>query len=166
MAFENRKLAPNLNFNTLRTGIPSLQEGRIKVVDELQDFDGSLIGINSFGVSGANIHVLLKSHDKEKVNGAIPTDDLARLVLWSGRSEEAINTIFDNLEANPMDAEYIALLQNSQISTFPMNTYRGYGLFSYNQDDGTTKCNGRSVENFVESKRPIVFVYTGMGAQW
>lgn len=166
LAFETKKIPPNINFKKLRSGIPSLQEGRLKVVDEIQDFNGSFIGINSFGIGGANVHILLKSHDKEKVNKAIPTDNLPRLILWSGRTEEAVNTVLRSLEDKPLDLEYVALLQNSQVLTFSKNTHRGYGIFSHNHEDETTKCIEKSVEINVESKRPIVFVYTGMGAQW
>lgn len=166
LAFENRKLAPNLHINKVRSGIPAFEEGRIKVVDEVQEFNGSLIGINSFGVGGANVHLLLQAHDKEKVHDGIPADDLPRMVLWSGRTEEAINTIFDNLESTQLDAEHIALLQNTQVQTASLNTYRGYGIFNHNRDDGTTSCLGKSVINNLEAKRSIVWVYTGMGAQW
>ncbi|KAL7014528.1 hypothetical protein ACKWTF_015986 [Chironomus riparius] len=166
LAFENRKLAPNLHINKVRSGIPAFEEGRIKVVDEVQEFNGSLIGVNAFGVGGANVHLLLQAHDKEKVQKGIPADDLPRMVLWSGRTEEAINTIFDNLESTQLDAEHIALLQNTQVQTASLNTYRGYGIFNHNRDDGTTSCLGKSIINNLEAKRSIVWVYTGMGAQW
>ena len=166
LAFENKKLAPNLHFKKLRSGVPALEEGRIKVVDEVQDFDGSLIAVNSFGAGGANVHILLQANDKEKVNGGIPADNLPRLVLWSGRTEEAVNAIFENLENTPLDTEYISLLQSSQALPPALNTYRGYGIFEYNRDDGTTKCLGKNVLANLEAKRSVAWVYTGMGAQW
>jgi fatty acid synthase len=166
LAFENKKIPPNMHLKNLRTDIPAFDEGRIKVVDEVQDFNGSLIGINAFGVGGANVHLLLQAHDKEKVNKGIPADDLPRMVLWSGRTEEAVNNIFENLEKSPLDAEHIALLQNTQTSTAVLNTYRGYGIFEYNRNDGTTRCLAKNVVNNLEAKRSIVWVYTGMGAQW
>ncbi|CAG9811694.1 unnamed protein product [Chironomus riparius] len=166
LAFETKKLASNLHLKKIRSGIPAFEEGRINVVDEVLDFNGSLIGINSFGVGGANVHLLLQAHDKEKVHDGIPADDLPRMVLWSGRTEEAINTIFENLKSTQLDAEHIALLQNTQVQTASLNTYRGYGIFNHNHDDGTTSCLGKSVINNLEAKRSIVWVYTGMGAQW
>ena len=166
LAVETNKIAPNLHLKKIRSGIPAFEEGRIKVVDEVQDFDGSLIGINSFGVGGANVHLLLQAHNKEKINNGIPADDLPRMVLWSGRTEEAVNFLFDQLENTQLDAEHIALLQNTQIATASLNTYRGYGIFGHNHDNGTTSCLGKSVINNLEAKRSIVFVYTGMGAQW
>ena len=166
LAFETRKLAPNLHLKKLRSGIPAFEEGRIKVVNEVQDFDGSLIGINAFGVGGANVHLLLQAHGKEKINGGIPADNLPGMVLWSGRTEEAVNTILDNIENTQFDAEYIALLQISQSSTAVLNTYRGYGIFKHNRDNGTTECIKKYVLTNLEAKRPVVWVFTGMGAQW
>ena len=81
-------------------------------------------------------------------------------------TEEAVNNIFESLEKTQLDAEHIALLQNTQVATAVLNTYRGYGIFEHNRDDGTTNCLGKSVMNNLEAKRSIVWVYTGMGAQW
>lgn len=166
LAFQNKKLAPNLHFNRMRSGIPALEEGRIKVVSEVTDMDVNLIGINSFGVGGSNVHLLLQAHDKEKVNGSLPTDDLERIVVWSGRTEEAVNSVLENVEQKQMDVEFIALLHNCQKMTANLNTFRGYGIYGVNKDDGSTKCHGKGIINFLEGKRPIVWVYTGMGAQW
>lgn len=129
MTFENRKIPPNIHFKTPRPGIPSLQSGRLQVVSEPQDFHGSLIAVNSFGFGGANAHALLQINPKDKINYGIPNDDLQRLVLWSGRTEEAVNVIFDSVLKQPLDREYIALLQSIQMSTQSSNTYRGYALF-------------------------------------
>lgn len=129
-AFENRKIPPNIHYNSPRPGIPSLQAGRLHVVSEAEDFDGSLIAVNSFGFGGANAHALLQINPKDKINFGIPIDNLPRLVLWSGRTEEAVNVIFDSVLKQPLDSEYIALLQNIQTTTQTSNTYRGYGLFA------------------------------------
>ena len=166
LAFETKKIAPNLHLEKIRSGIPAFETGRMKVIEEVHDFEGDLIGINSFGIGGSNVHLLLQSHNKEKVNDGIPVDDLPRMVLWSGRTEAAVNAIFDSLEKTQLDFEHIALLQNAQAATHSLNTYRGYGIFNHNRDDRTTKCLGRNIINNLEAKRPIVFVYTGMGAQW
>lgn len=45
-------MPPNINFTGPRADCVSVVEGRLKVVDETTDFDGTLIGINSFGFGG------------------------------------------------------------------------------------------------------------------
>ncbi|KAG5667645.1 hypothetical protein PVAND_015619 [Polypedilum vanderplanki] len=164
LIFENRTIPPNIHFTAPRTDIPSLVDGRLKVVNKMEKFDGNLIGVNSFGFGGANFHCLVKRNPKQKENRGIPKDDIPRLVLWSGRTEEAVNAVLENISSQPLDAEFIALLQNSQISNPTLNTYRGYGIYA--KDNENTKCLAHHVNNFASSKRPIVFVYSGMGSQW
>lgn len=72
----------------------------------------SLLGVNSFGFGGANCHVLLKSNEKNKINGGLPMDDLPRLVYVSGRTQEAVDAILNNV-SRPLDAEFVRLLQES-----------------------------------------------------
>ncbi|KAG5668080.1 hypothetical protein PVAND_016035 [Polypedilum vanderplanki] len=164
LIFETKKIPPNIHFTAPRDDIPSLVDGRLKVVNEIEKFDGNLISVNSFGFGGANVHCLLKRNPKQKENRGIPKDDIPRLVLWSGRTEKAVNSVLENISSQPLDAEFIALLQNSQISNPSLNTYRGYGIYAKVNEN--TKCLAHHVNNFASSKRPIVFVYSGMGSQW
>ena len=53
--------------------------------------------MNSFGIGGANAHVLLQRNEKEKVNGGGPVDPLPRLVVASGRTEEAVDVILKDV---------------------------------------------------------------------
>lgn len=56
---------------------------------------------------------MIKKNPKEKVNKGVPQDDLPRLVCVSGRHEEAVQTILDDLVSRPLDAEYVRLLQDA-----------------------------------------------------
>lgn len=58
---------------------------------------GSLVGVNSFGFGGSNAHVLLERNGKGKVNGSAPTDHIPRLVVASGRTEEAVDVILKDV---------------------------------------------------------------------
>jgi fatty acid synthase len=53
-ALESGKIAPNINFTKPKPEIESLVSGRLQVVSEVRDLDGSLIAINSFGIGGTN----------------------------------------------------------------------------------------------------------------
>ncbi|XP_070509346.1 fatty acid synthase-like [Chironomus tepperi] len=166
LALEKHKVAPNINITNMRNDIPAFAEGRIRVVTEVEDLTGPYISMNSFGLGGANAHALFKGNLKEKVNHGIPSDNLNRMVLWSGRTEEAVHSIFDDITKRPLDAEYIALLQNSQIVTNPANIYRGYAMFQHDQQTQKAVCISRDIQHFNGEKRPIVFVYSGIGSQW
>ncbi|KAG5679907.1 hypothetical protein PVAND_009443 [Polypedilum vanderplanki] len=165
VTFENDKIPPNINYNIPRSDIPSLHNGQLKVVDKVTDFNGSYICSSAFGFGGANCHALFKKTAKSKVNFGIPNDDIPRLVIWSGRTEEAVNEILDSITEKPLDAEYIALLQHSQIHSFPANLFRGYGVFT-NEGLNNSCCTNRDIQHFSGLKRPMVWVYSGMGSQW
>lgn len=97
MAMETGVIPPHINFTTPRLEIDAFSEGRIKVVTEPTSWKGGYAGVNSFGFGGANCHVLLKSNPKEKINNGAPQDDLPRLVVISGRSEEAVERILKDV---------------------------------------------------------------------
>lgn len=97
IAMESGILPPNLHYKRPREGVKALLEGRVKVISEPTPWKGGLVGVNSFGFGGANCHVLLKSNQKEKNNQGIPEDNLPRLVVTSGRTEEAVKTILNDV---------------------------------------------------------------------
>ena len=94
---EHGILQPNLHYKNPRQSIKSLKDGSIKVVTEITPWEGGYAGINSFGFGGANAHLLLKSNPKTKVNNGQPNDNLPRLVAVSGRTEDAVFTILNNV---------------------------------------------------------------------
>jgi fatty acid synthase len=55
------------------------------------------VGVNSFGFGGTNAHILLQWNEKAKVNGGAPTDLIPRLVVASGRTEEAVDVILKDV---------------------------------------------------------------------
>ena len=163
--FERQQIPATIHYKGARSDCKALIEGRLKVIDEHTEFKGKLVSMNSFGFGGGNAHALFKAITGEKVNHGIPDDDLPRLVTWSGRTEEAVDTILNSISERPLDAEFVGLLHNIQTETISSNIYRGYGIFAKNGEENAT-CINRSVQNFSASKRPIVWVYSGMGSQW
>ena len=57
-------------------------------------WEGGKVGVNSFGFGGANCHILLEWNPKTKKNDGLPEDNIPRLVNVSGRTIEAVDTIF------------------------------------------------------------------------
>lgn len=165
LSFQNGMIPPNINFSELKPEIPALKDGRLRVVSETQPLRKPYIGVNSFGFGGANAHALFKAFEKNKLNFGLPNDLLPRLVIWSGRTHEAVKVIFDNVENHPLDVEFITLLNNIQEKGIPGLTARGFGLFAC---DGTihTKCLVSEIQQFTGVRRPIVWVFSGMGSQW
>lgn len=97
LAMETGLIASNLHYNRCKRELKAIAEGRLKVVDQIIPWIGPYAGVNSYGFGGAYAHVLLRSHDKEKVNEGAPDDDLPRLVAVSGRTEQAVDHILSHV---------------------------------------------------------------------
>ncbi|KAH8295236.1 hypothetical protein KR018_009015 [Drosophila ironensis] len=164
-AFETGLIAPNINFTAIKNVIAPLSEGRLIVVNDVTPLPKPFIGINSFGFGGANAHALLKGFCKSKINFGIPDDDVPRLLTWAGRTENSVHEIFNAVERKPLDAEFIGLLQNIQEEDVSGMVFRGYAVFA-NKGSEQTKALIRDVQHYTGLKRPIVWVYSGMGSQW
>lgn len=166
IAFENKSIPANLHLNNPNPSIKPLTEGKIKPVTENVPYNGGIAAINSFGFGGVNVHALIKSNDKEinpdsfKVLGSIP-----RVVTMCGRTEQSVNSFFDFVEKNPtkISREFLALV--SEVSKVPGTTgmnHRGYMLMKEKSDEEAYQ---REVIR-VPEKRPLWFVFSGMGSQW
>lgn len=165
LIFESGLIPPNLHFNKPNANIPSLCDGRLKVCTELTPLSGKYCAINSFGAGGSNAHLLLEFWSKFKINNGCPDDKLPRLVLWSGRTKNAIEKMFKHIENNPLDAEFIRLLHDIQKSAVHGHVERGYAVFKYIDYKQSPICIKRSVTKINEHKRKIVWMLSGMGSQ-
>ncbi|KAJ8958993.1 hypothetical protein NQ317_011721 [Molorchus minor] len=132
IALETGYIPPNINFKHPQEAIRGLIEGRLKVVTDKIPFedDRGLIGVNSFGFGGGNCHVLLQAKTKKKVNQGLPRDNLPRLVCVSGRTEEAVTSVCDEISENVLDVEHIRLLHDVFSKNIKTHIYRGYILVS------------------------------------
>lgn len=97
---ETDTIPGNLHYNRPREGVKALEEGRFKVVTESIPWEGGYAGINSFGFGGANCHIILKSNPKKKINNGAPSDDLPRLVMVSGRTEDSVKVFLDDVSTS------------------------------------------------------------------
>jgi fatty acid synthase len=66
------------------------------VVTETVPWTGNLASVMSLGF-GSNANILLQRNQKNKVNGGAPTDSIPRLVVASGRTEEAVDIILTDV---------------------------------------------------------------------
>ncbi|XP_048505770.1 fatty acid synthase-like [Athalia rosae] len=163
IAMETGYIPPNIHYKTPRKGIKALEDGRIQVITEPTPWEGGLVGINSFGFGGANAHVLLEWNSKEKTDDNERHVGLPRLVVLSGRTEEAVTILLDDLESRPLDVEYVGLFHNIHSEEIEGHFYRGYTIFPPRE---TPMKNIRHVQHFSGSKRSVCFVFSGLGSQW
>ncbi|KAH0550507.1 hypothetical protein KQX54_019824 [Cotesia glomerata] len=163
IANETGIIAPNLHYTGPCKGVKCLEEGRLQVITEPTPWEGGYAGVNSFGFGGANAHILLKSNPIEKVNGGAPNDDLPRLVVVSGRTQEAVEVLLNDVETRPLDAEYVRLLHNIHADSISEHLYRGYTIV---RRRSTTENRTRDIKQHRGLKRPIWYILSGIGSQW
>lgn len=157
IAMNEGVIPANLHFKKPNPDLHGLLDGRMKVVDKNHKWEGGIIGVNSFGFGGANAHVILKSHRKPKV--VTPKDDFPKLVVCSGRTEEAVEAILETASKHQDDEEFLGLINEIHSKPISSHFYRGFALV---KGDNVT----REVLDFKDEKRPVWYIYSGMGSQW
>ncbi|XP_054155200.1 fatty acid synthase-like [Oppia nitens] len=168
ITFENKCIPGNLHFNTPNPNIPALINGQVVPITKNTPFVDSVVPINSFGFGGVNVHILLKPHQKELTSESYKIiENIPRLIPVCGRTEESVNNIFDFLEQNPkrVTRELLSLLFDiSQTTESSGMNHRGYLLAKNNEEEDTISFT-REVSR-IQDKRPLWFVFSGMGSQW
>ena len=157
LAMETGVIPGNLHFKNPNPDIPSLSDGRIKVVDKSMPWKGGLMAVNSFGFGGVNIHILLRSNPKPKITQKLDVN-LPKIVVVSGRTEEAVNVFLDKVKENEKDDELISMVQDIHAFNIPGHGYRGFQILG--------ETNIREIDEFSGEEKPIWYVFSGMGSQW
>ncbi|VVC37697.1 Acyl transferase/acyl hydrolase/lysophospholipase,Acyl transferase,GroES- [Cinara cedri] len=159
-ALETGVIPATINFETLNHNIPSLVSGDLQVVDKNIPLPGDLISINSFGVGGTNVHVILKAHDKTIQSKSLPKLNIPRLVFLSGRTKEALNDQFEIIENYADNNDLLTLIDDIYKSPIPGYKLSGYSIL------GETPRNIEIARGYISGdKRPIYFIFPGMGSQ-
>ncbi|XP_068119118.1 fatty acid synthase [Hyperolius riggenbachi] len=158
LSLEHGVWAPNLHYKNPNPDIPALQDGRIQVVSEPTPVRGGIVGINSFGFGGSNVHVILRPN-KKKLSSTEASHPLPRLVQVCGRTQEAVEALLEKSRTLASDATFVSLMNNvSGIPTSAM-PYRGYTLVG-------TESDVKEVQQSQASGRPLWYICSGMGTQW
>uniref|UniRef100_A0A8C2AG05 Fatty acid synthase n=1 Tax=Cyprinus carpio TaxID=7962 RepID=A0A8C2AG05_CYPCA len=158
LSLEHGVWAPNIHFHDPNPDIPALTDGRVRVVSEPIPVRGGIVGINSFGFGGSNVHVILRPPgSKSLAQAAQPS--VPRLLQASGRTEEAVTTLLNNAQQHKDNPSYLSLLNDvSGVPTAAM-PYRGYALIGA-QGELT------EVQQAQPTPRPLWYICSGMGTQW
>ncbi|XP_068233154.1 fatty acid synthase [Palaemon carinicauda] len=185
LAMQRGEIPRNLHFSKPNPEIPALVDGRIKVVSENTPWTGGFAAINSFGFGGANVHVLLRSANVGEVSSSsllIPTsprvcpafptvegsneastnsgssNTLPRLIVASGRTEEAVTSFLEDMKKKATP-ELCGLLD--KLVDMPVNSYPARGFVVSGVDH--TAAQASRIQNL---GRPLWLVFSGMGSQW
>uniref|UniRef100_A0A8C2CK73 Fatty acid synthase n=1 Tax=Cyprinus carpio TaxID=7962 RepID=A0A8C2CK73_CYPCA len=158
LSLEHGVWAPNIHFHDPNPDIPALTDGRVRVVSEPIPVRGGIVGINSFGFGGSNVHIILRPHDKKTLAQSVQPS-VPRLLQASGRTEEAVTALLNNAQQHKDNPSYLSLLNDvSGVPTAGM-PYRGYALIGA-QGELT------EVQQAQPTPRPLWYICSGMGTQW
>nr|XP_037872255.1 fatty acid synthase isoform X4 [Bombyx mori] len=163
LGYHNGLFAGNLHYNTPRHDINAIKDGRICILDDHCHINGNYAAVNAFSVTGVNAHVLLKGNRKPK-DLAKYKSSIPHLVTVSGRQDSSVKKVLDNLKSRPIDPEELTLFHNIHSVVTPGHLGRGYTILQTQENQ--TVSLGEAVNYFDNAKRPLWFVYSGMGSQW
>ncbi|KAG5854295.1 hypothetical protein ANANG_G00036290 [Anguilla anguilla] len=160
LSMEHGVWAPNIHYKDPNPDIPALTDGRLRVVSEPLPVKGGIVGINSFGFGGSNVHIILRPPG---LPGPPPTPQEApavpRLLQVCGRTEEAVRELMQTAKDNSANDSFLSVL--NEVSGMPTAAmpYRGYSLIGSPSDVS-------EVEQAQATPRPIWYICSGMGTQW
>ncbi|GFR25333.1 fatty acid synthase, partial [Trichonephila clavata] len=132
ICMEKGMLAPNLHFNKPNLAILALINGQVRVPTDSEPWRADYAAVNNFGFGGVNVHVVLNSNGDEMKRYHDKT--VPQLVMFSGRTQESVQYLFDYLKTAVPSREFFALLHKSVYSTSKAKPYRGYKLLQKGQE--------------------------------
>ena len=118
IAFESRRIPGSLHLQSLNPSIMPLIEGSILPLNENQDFEDSVVAINSFGIfGGTNAQILLRPHQTLAIEDPVEQEfhfEIPRLIVANGRTEDSVKHVLDFIIANPdkISEDFLALLND------------------------------------------------------
>ena len=167
LALEHKTIPPNINFRKGNPEIPWEQAKlKVPVVPTPWPKDRyERVGVNSFGIGGANAHVLLESAAMHGVATQTPpigeASDRPNLLVFSAKHPESLRRSIENhasyLSSYPDSLNDLSYSLNVKR---PGHVHRAYCIAS----EGDSLEPSRSVK--LSEAPKLVFTFTGQGAQW
>lgn len=101
-----------------------------QVVDRNTPWEGGLVAVNSFGFGGANAHVIFESEAGGGAKRARAAYAVPRVVLGSGRTEEAARALTTLAAQHRDDAGLHALLDAVHRYNIPGHSHRAFAVLT------------------------------------
>ncbi|KAL4948409.1 hypothetical protein BDW69DRAFT_92795 [Aspergillus filifer] len=164
LALENQTIPPNINFNTPNPKIP-FGPARLRIPVECEPWPkdkAERVGLNGFGIGGANGHVLLESTKSflGAASAAVSPLDKPQLLVFSGTHQDSVKHVIaktlEHLITSPdtvHDASYTLACRRQVLP----NRAFAVGTAQY-WDTSPTQKAGPPLNT--------VWIFTGQGAQY
>ena len=168
LALEHRTIPPNINFKKWNPEIP-WEAGKLRVPVNPTPWPSDRaerVGVNSFGIGGANAHVLLESAACYGIDQSSPVaepavDDRPALLVFSAKHPESVRRSVQNhasyLASHPESLQDMChtLGQHRE-----RHSHRGFCIAQEGDALDLSRINKP------ETSPGVIFTFTGQGAQW
>ncbi|KAK3917296.1 Fatty acid synthase, partial [Frankliniella fusca] len=180
IAMESGTIPATINHVEPHSSLPALRSGRMRVVTENTPLKDGLVAVNNIGIGGMVGHVLLRPNKKAKVAPTLPPRGeqilapMPNLLLMSGRTPEGLEEVMKQAEQCANDPEYVHLVHGAFAHHIFGHMYRGFSI-TPREDQQPAQIKGKNQlvtsvtfvpQFYTGQKRPIWFIYSGMGSQW
>jgi len=164
LSMEHGMIPANLHYSTPNENIEALHKGTIKVVDKHMQWNGGIVGINSFGFGGTNAHVILEGGVNQKTTNKLDDDQIIIPVIpCTARTQKVVDNLLDAYSELDLEPDALRFMQSVASRSTESFQYRGCLVSNLNgQPHDGQIFKAKVVENSPE----IWFVYPGMGSQW
>ncbi|PWY70902.1 putative polyketide synthase [Aspergillus heteromorphus CBS 117.55] len=165
LALEHRQVPPNINFTAPNPKIP-FKECKLHVPVEVEAWPegrAERVSVNSFGIGGANAHVILESPGQFGVQrpSAAVHGEGPHLMLFSAHSAESLESnIQSHRDFMKQDKASLRDIAYTLSSRRIPQSHRAYAVV-----DGMDMPPASGTE-VAKSTPKVVWVFTGQGAQW
>ena len=132
VAMEEKVIPSNLHYDSPNPDIPGLVNGQLQVVSSNTAWEGGLVGVNSFGFGGSNVHTVLKSNPRksERCEGC----DKARLFVYGSRTQVGVEHMLRSVQKQPTDLHLHKLLNETAHMPVSTHPYRGFTVLNGSQE--------------------------------
>ncbi|KAL2846914.1 hypothetical protein BJY01DRAFT_213165 [Aspergillus pseudoustus] len=163
LALENQTIPPNIHFTTPNPKIP-FGPARLRVPVECESWPTGKalrVGVNGFGIGGANGHVLLESATSFiGTDRKIPEANNSQLLVFSATHPQTLNRSITNtleyVSSNPLRAADTGYTLSCRRKRF---SHRAFAIGSAKSwDVSAVQRSGKAPD--------LVWVFTGQGAQY
>ncbi|KAK3922271.1 Fatty acid synthase, partial [Frankliniella fusca] len=171
--------------DSINPALRAVVEGRLQVVTEHTPHQGALFAVNNFGLAHLFGHAVLRANPKTKAalpapkamevlniksidsrrdGGLLLLKPIPKMVFVSARNENRMAGALERLHAlTEDDPEYARLMHEVYSMHIYGHLQRAYTFIPHGEGDAALPHEHAPAHG---ARRPVWFVYSGMGSQW